>query len=89
MIWYRALCVGDASERRHDHANGTLITLPSTKYAVIVSDVIVISRIRASTLTTVLIPCLHNLIEMDLDPATNIVQFLRGKTLIGISIRSP
>jgi len=33
-----ARCVGVASDNRHDHASGTLITRPSTRYAVIVSS---------------------------------------------------
>ncbi|SRR6266702_561981 len=55
-----ARCAGVASDSRHDHASGTLITRPSTKWAVIVSSVTSTRPIRDSTLTAVLMPCLDN-----------------------------
>jgi hypothetical protein len=39
MISNLARCSGVDSESRQDHANGTLIVRPSTKWAVIVSSV--------------------------------------------------
>jgi hypothetical protein len=56
--WLR--CAGEASLSRQDHANGTLITRPSTKRNVIRSSVTETSFTRASVLTAVFTPCLLN-----------------------------
>ena len=68
---------GVASERRHDHASGTLITRPSTKWAVIESSVTSTRAIRDSTLTAVLIPSLDDdRLVLD-DMTTDVVQLSR------------
>jgi hypothetical protein len=52
LKWVR--CVGVASNNRQDHTSGTLITRPSTRYAMMVSDVTLTFRIRDSVLATML-----------------------------------
>src|SRR3989304_1133117 len=73
---------GVASESRHDHASGTLITRPSTRWAVIVSSVTSTRAIRDSTLTAVLIPCLDDRRFVLNDQAANLIQFSRAEPII-------
>lgn len=82
MISKFARWAGVASESRHDQARGTLITRPSTRYAVIASTATLMSRILGSLLTTVLIPCLQNVILMLIDHPPNRTQFSRRETVI-------
>src|SRR5437867_7361729 len=74
MIRKCARCDGVASERRHDHTRGTLITRPSTRCATISSLVTRTSRIRGSLLTTVLMPCLQNHASLFFDKVADHVQ---------------
>ena len=55
-----ARCAGMASESRHDHASGTLITRPSARWAVIVSSDTSTRAILVSVLTAVLMPSLND-----------------------------
>src|SRR2546428_13757419 len=55
-----ARCLGVASERRHDHASGTLMTRPSTSCAMISSSVTRTSWMRVSLLAVVFMPCLQD-----------------------------
>jgi hypothetical protein len=82
MISKFARWAGVASEGRHDHARGTLITRPSTRYAVIASIAILMSRILGSLLTTVLMPCLQNEILVLFNHPPNPAQFPRRETVI-------
>src|SRR5437867_7791156 len=77
-----ARCAGVASDRRHDHAGGTLITRPSTKWAVIVSSVTTTLAIRGSTMTVVLMPCLDDRRLMLDNQTTNIIQLSRAEPMI-------
>lgn len=77
-----ARCAGVASDNRHDHASGTLITRPSSRYATIVSDVILTSRIRGSVLATMLMPCLRNCIVMNFDHPPYDIQLPGSKAVI-------
>src|SRR5215813_2147586 len=71
----RARCLGVASERRHDHARGTLMTRPSARRATISSAVIRTCWMRGSVLTAVLMPCLQNGCVMGPDQAPDRIQF--------------
>lgn len=74
--------VGVASDSRHDHARGTLITRPSTKCAVIVSSVTSTRAIRDSTLTAVLMPCLDDRRFMCDDEPTDLIQLARTEPMV-------
>src|SRR5262249_16469045 len=71
----RARCLGVASERRHDHARGTLMTRPSASRATISSAVTRTCWMRGSVLTAVLMPCLQNGCVMDTDQAPDGIHF--------------
>src|SRR5271167_71777 len=75
-------CAELASNSRHDHASGTLITRPSAKCAMISSAVTRTSSIRGSLLATVFIPCLQNDRAMRLNDSTNHVQLVGAETMI-------
>ena len=47
---------GGESDRRHDHANGTLMTRPSTRCTIIAPSVTCTWEILGSLLTVVLLP---------------------------------
>src|SRR5947207_10001188 len=76
----RWACV--ASDSRHDHASGTLITRPSTRCAVIVSSVTSTRAIRDSTLTAVLMPCLDDRPLVYDDKSTDLIQLARTEPMI-------
>ena len=64
-------CLGVASDKRQDHASGTLKTRPSIKYAMMASDVTLTSRILGSLLSTMLMPCLRYGIAVNSDKSPN------------------
>src|SRR2546430_13025384 len=71
-----------ASDSRHDHASGTLMTRPSIRCAVIISSVTSMLAIRGSTLTAVLMPYLGDPLFMIDDQTTNLIQFPRAETMV-------
>src|SRR3990172_834802 len=77
-----ARCAGVASDSRHDHARGTLITRPSINLAVIVSSVTSTCAIRCSTLTAVLMPRLDNGRVVFNNKMTDLVEFSRTESMI-------
>jgi hypothetical protein len=77
-----ARCAGVASDNRHDHASGTLITRPSTNCAVIASSVTSTCAIRDSTLTAVLMPCLKDRLFVLNNHSTDLVQLSRAEAMI-------
>jgi len=77
-----ARCAGVASDSRHDHANGTLMTRPSTKCAVIVSSLTSMRAIRDSTLTAVLMPCLDDRRFVLNDEPTDVIQLAWAKPMV-------
>ena len=77
-----ARCAGVASDSRHDHASGTLITRPSTRWAVIVSSLTSTWSIRDSTLTAVFIPGLYNQRFVHHNETTNLVEFSWTESMI-------
>lgn len=58
------------------------MTRPSNRYATIVSDVILTSRIRGSALATMLMPCLQNRIVMNFNQSPYHVQLPGSKAVI-------
>ena len=72
-----ACSAGAASLRRHDHANGTLMTRPSAKWKVINSSVTDTSFTLASVLTAVLTPCLPNPCQILLYGCANLIKLSR------------
>jgi hypothetical protein len=77
-----ARCAGVASDSRHDHANGTLMTRPSTKCAVIVSSLTWTRVIRDSTLTAVLMPCLDDRRFVLNDEPTDVIQLTWAEPMV-------
>jgi hypothetical protein len=73
-------CSGVASDSRHDHASGTLISRPSDKTAAIASSVTFSVTIRGSS--TVLMPNLDNLCQPLNDQLPDLVQFLCAEAII-------
>src|SRR5262245_44304784 len=82
MISQLLRCSGFASLNRHDQANGTLITRPSTRWKVICSSVTETPLTRGSALTAVLIPRLLNLCQFCHDDGTDLVQLTSRKCVI-------
>ena len=78
---------GVASDSRHDHARGTLITRPSTKCAVIVSSVTSTRAIRDSTLTAVFMPCLDDRRFVFDDKPTDLIQLARTEPMVPCQCR--
>ena len=82
MISKFARSAGVASESLHDHASGTLMMRPSTRKAVMASPVTFMSQMRASALTAVLMPCLHDEIIMLFYQSPDRIQLAGRKTVI-------
>jgi hypothetical protein len=75
MIFQFALCFRVASDSRHDHANGTLMILPSISSATMLSLVMEICLILASCIfAAMLIPGLHNLFTVSFNKFTEHVK---------------
>jgi hypothetical protein len=74
--------LGLAFESRQDQARGTLMLRPSARTEVIISSVTLTATIVGSLVTTVLMPCLLNSIQVLLDYHSDAVQFTRGKTMV-------
>lgn len=82
MISNRWRCAAEASESRHDHARGTLMTRPSARRAVIDSSSTVTNMIRGSLIAAVFIPCLQNQLQILNDYRTDPVQLARSKPVV-------
>jgi hypothetical protein len=82
MISKLLRCSGVASDRRHDHARGTLMERPSDNSAVIESSVTRMAMMRGVSLTTMLIPSLQNSVPMFYNQPANAVQFGRRKSIV-------
>src|SRR5439155_23011794 len=78
MISKRLRCSGVASESRQDHANGTLTVRPSASWATMASSVSSNATMRGSLSAAVLIPGLHDAIQIIDNDLPNAVQFLTG-----------
>lgn len=76
-------CCGVASDKRHDHASGTLMVRPSASCAVIESSVTSIATIRGSLFTTVFNPRLHNSIQIIEDHPSDSVKFSWREAVVG------
>jgi hypothetical protein len=83
MISKLLRCSGVASDKRHDHATGTLIVRPSANCAVIDSSVTSIATIRAPLFATVFIPRLPNAIQIIEDYPSNAVKFSWREAIVG------
>jgi hypothetical protein len=70
-------CFGVASNKRHDHAKGTLMVRPSASCAHIARSVTFTETIRGSLTAAVLIPCPRNLIKVIEDGSSDAIQFFR------------
>ncbi len=75
-------CFRVASDKRHDHANGTLTVRPSANCAVMLSSVTLIPIIRGSLSAAMFIPCLQNLVQVPHDENTYPIQFRRRESII-------
>lgn len=71
MISQWARCSGVASDKRQDHASGTLMLRPSIRSATIESSVTLTDLIRASIWIAVLIPCFLDSNHVSLDQLRN------------------
>jgi hypothetical protein len=83
MISKLLRCSGVASDKRHDHASGTLMVRPSASRAVIVSSVTSIAIMRGSLFATVFIPGLQNAIQIIEDYPSNVVKVSWRKAVVG------
>src|SRR4051794_18437207 len=82
MISNRERCSGVASDRRHDHAKGTVIVRPSSNCAEITSSETETLWIRGSTFGAVLTPSLQDLLDVTNHLSTNLIQLPRGETIV-------
>jgi hypothetical protein len=82
MILNFLRCAEVASDRRQDHASGTLMVRPSASCALMVSSVTSNETIRGSLTTAMLIPCLHNVVQAIHNNFSNAVQLFGGEAVI-------